>query len=128
MRFTNKDLANAMGLKIGDRIIVKRENDKPINYELKSNYSLFDNMGYYHLLDGIIDEDYEILPRKKKVGELICREIEDCSICPLRGICDTVDNRYTLFDILEDTKVKRCNDKEIYDILKSRLDKEVEDE
>ena len=124
MKFTNKDLANAMGLKVGDRIKVKRENDKPINYELKPDYSLFDNIGYNHLLEIIIDEEYEIVKPKKKVGDTICREI-CCYNCPLKMLDCPDNNNRTLFEKLEMAH-EEYNDKEIYDILKARLDKEVE--
>ena len=124
MKFTNKDLANAMGLKVGDKIkleemILKVTN----NYRLEKQENK-KVLPLWLLVD--TDKDFEIVKPKKKVGEQICREIE-CPYCPLRGVCYEADATLTLFDVLEDTNIKMCNDKEIYDILKARLDKEVEE-
>lgn len=124
MKFTNNDLAKAMGLEIGDRVRVKCADGSSYIYKLNPDYSLSCNRIHIHL-DSIIELDYEIIPRTKKVGELICRDI-CCADCPLRSIdCGGEGGNESLYDKLEYTFVD-MNDKEIYDILKSRLDKEVE--
>ena len=77
-------------------------------------------------------KDFEILPKPKRVGDLKCNEFDDCSKCPLRSICsiliyDVVD--ITFYEILEKyiKSGKSSFDQEIYDFLKARLDKEVEE-
>lgn len=64
------------------------------------------------------------LPKKKHVGDLKCEDTE-CKYCPLYGIhCfPTNDN---LYNILEKW-LEVYKDKEIYNIIKARLDKEVEE-
>lgn len=119
-RFTSKDLAQAMGLKPGDKIklnngeIAKVTEDYDLDfYPLKASFYV------------IIDEDYEILPRKKKIGDLICEDVV-CVKCPLRaGYCKGLAHD-SLYDNLEQTFAE-IEDKEIYTILKARLDKEVEE-
>lgn len=124
MKFTNNDLAKAMGLEIGDRVRVRCADGSIYIYKLNSDYSLSYNRAHIHL-DSIIELDYEIIPRTKKVGELICRDIS-CADCPLRAMdCGGERNDESLYDKLECTFAD-INDKEIYDIVKSRLDKEAE--
>ena len=100
------------------------------DYENKENkdkiteyYDLRDQEDFYIRLTEIINQDYEILPRKKKVGDLICKEL-NCVNCPFYKFpCEgkISDDLYTiLFNNYKD-------DKEIYDILKTRLDKEIEE-
>ena len=60
----------------------------------------------------------------KKVGELKCTDIS-CAGCPLRVIsCVSAPNR-TLYEMLDLSEVD--TDPEIYEILKKRLDREVEE-
>ena len=119
MKFTSKDLAQAMGLKPGDKVkfdngeIAKVTEDYELDfYPLKASLSV------------LVDEEYEISPRKKKIGDLFCDEVE-CTKCPLRaGYCRGLAHD-SLYDNLEQTFAE-IEDKEIYDILKARLDMEVE--
>lgn len=61
--------------------------------------------------------------KNKRVGDLKCTDI-DCSGCPLRVIsCVSAPNR-TLYEMLDLTEAD--TDLEIYEILKKRLDREVE--
>ena len=63
---------------------------------------------------------------KKHIGDLICRELK-CENCPLHCTnCREVDIYNTLYENLEE-HYSFFKDKEIYDILKKRLDKEVEE-
>ena len=126
MKFTNSDLAKAMGLKIGDRVKVKSAVNDSAVYELDSSYCLSGNHIHIHL-DSIIELDYEILPKKKKVGELLCKDV-DCDTCPLRTLhCDAAYSD-TLYKILERHFAEiGIKDKEIYNILKARLDKEMKE-
>lgn len=123
MKFTNSDLAKAMGLKIGDRVKVKSAVNDNAVYELDSNYCLSGNHVHIHL-DSIIELDYEILPKKKKVGELLCKDL-DCEDCPLSGCCSACPSMPLLHNL--QVWYENRNDEEIYNILKSRLDKEVEE-
>lgn len=122
MKFTNNDLAKAMGLEIGDRVRVKCADGSSYIYKLNSDYSLSCNRVHIHL-DSIIELDYEIIPRKKKVGDLICEDVA-CESCPLSDCCFSSSSN-SLFNNLE-AWYEEHHDKEIYDILKSRLDKGVE--
>lgn len=121
MRFTNKDLANAMGLKIGDRIKLEETILKVTN-----NYGLEQqenkkSLPLWLLVD--TDKDFEIVKPKKKIGDLFCSTIEcvDCPLCVIncKGFGDD-----TLYEQLK--KSVAFSDSELYDILKARLDKEVE--
>ena len=120
MKFTSEDLAKAMGVKVGDRIKVNWQKGNKI-YKITEYYDLRDQEDFYIRLTEIINQDYEILPRKKKVGDLICKEL-NCVNCPLyKFLCKSSDDLYTiLFNNYKD-------DKEAYDFLKARLDKEIEE-
>ena len=116
-----KYLAKALGLKVGDKIKYGEA-----NFILNQNYVLHnEEKGYDVSMLDLIDDDFEILPPKKKVGELKCCDFT-CDNCPLRIIdCSSVASK-KIYDILEDFN-KAYNDQEIYDIIKKRLDKEVEE-
>lgn len=63
--------------------------------------------------------------RKKHVGNLICKDLK-CENCPLYSInCDIGDSYSNLYEILE-FHYKQFKDKEIYDLFKKQLDKELE--
>lgn len=65
------------------------------------------------------------IPKKKHVGDLKCEEFHKCENCPFKYLsCGNKGN--TLYEILG-LWLNRSNDKEIYTILKARLDKEVEE-
>ena len=120
-RLTSKDLAQAMGLKPGDK--VKFDNGEIA--KVTEDYEL-DFYPWKASLCVLVDEEIEISPRKKKIGEQLCIEI-DCESCPLRaGYCGGLAHD-SLYENLEQTFAE-IEDKEIYNILKSRLDKEVNNE
>ena len=137
MKFTSEDLMKAMGLQVGDRIrvgndilTVQMEKDVPV---LKPKYKSIEcisleNINYLSL-GFLVERDYEILQRPKRVGNLKCRDVcEDCNKCPLRIICsDYFDELNNFYQVLEQYKVSAGDlfDQEIYDLLKARLDKEV---
>ena len=123
MKFTSEDLMKAMGLQVGDRIkvgtgiyrIIVRDGEEGI---VITN----ENTGYYSGLEYLVDTEFEILPRPKRVGELKCGN--NCDSCHIRAICN--GGWYTtLYKILEYWKECDNFDQEIYDLLKARLDKEV---
>lgn len=128
MKFTSEDLMKAMGLQVGDR--VKTPNN--ITYLiLKTNsghiwvYDEIHNEKF--LINYLVDTEFEILPKPKKVGQLTCREIKDCRTCPLWWICfikinEKDEMKTSLYEMLDSFAVE---DQEIYNLLKARLDKEV---
>lgn len=66
------------------------------------------------------------LPKKKHVGDLTCIDFENCMDCPVRAINSYCRETYSLYDNLKEYN-DEIQDKEIYDILKKRLDEEVEE-
>ena len=75
-------------------------------------------------LYSVIDEQIEMLQPKKKIGDLICGKVI-CLFCPLLAIgCERKYNK-TLYENLEETSVAR-KDEELYNILKAKLDQEIE--
>ena len=126
MKFTSEDLMKAMGLQVGDRVkiaghiyIVKHlENIKRVI--LKD-----DKINHEILLSDIVDAEYDVLPRTKRVGENLCKQY--CNGCPLivlQCFGDDTKNK-PLYEVLDYT-TPRYQDQEIYDLLKARLDKVVE--
>ena len=134
MRFTSEDLMKAMGLSVGDRIKISVANNEFI-YEIRLNaenkpYLLNEqnliNCGDVHSL---IDMEFEILPRPKRVGDILCKDCE-CVECHLRCLpyCNQLDNgKKTLFNTLNSWNKYDTFDQEIHDLLKARLDKEVKE-
>ena len=126
MKFTSEDLMKTMGLQVGDRVKIKN-----YIYVIDKDYILIHEEGLasqysYTSIRGLIDLDYEILPRPKRVGDLKCDK--ECNNCPLRALesCNMF-GRLTLYELLEKVYNDWENkDKEIYDLLKARLDKVVE--
>lgn len=118
MKFTNKDLADVMGLKPGDKIKVWKT-----IFILNDEYKFISDNGYPASPAIFIDEEFEILPPVKRLGDKLCMDF-DCNKCPLFVInCDNSINS-SLYEKLEQTFVD-VNDDELYNILKTRLDKEV---
>lgn len=134
MKFTSKDLMKAMGLQVGDRVevgslvgIIKNDSeDNKITVELYNENKWYGTDFLYKL----VDKEIEILPRPKRVGDLKCDK--ECNTCPLKILCraDMInsENVATLYILLEPFKDRDYFDQEIYDLLKARLDKEVEEE
>ena len=125
MKFTSEDLMKAMGLSVGDRIkvgtgiyrIIVRDGEKGI-------VITDENTGYYSSLEYLVDTEFEILPRPKRVGDLKCGN--NCDSCHIRAICNGGWDT-TLYKILEYWKECDNFDQEIYALLKARLDKEVKE-
>ena len=136
MKFTSEDLMKYMGLQVGDRIKVKFDVCSPYYQDTTnticeivkniSGHILIINENHQALfIHNLVDIDFEILPRPKRVGELKCNDIS-CTQCPLKCMC--MGNFGTnLYDNLEHYKDEQeIFDQEIYDLLKTRLDKVVE--
>ena len=129
-RFTNKDLLKAMELQVWDKVKVVRDGR---TYEIvnEKNTIQLKRIGEGYLVDlsYLVDLDIEILPRDRRVGDLTCGE-SDCLKCPLKVLshCDRGKNqKETLYKCLSDWNSEYLDfDQEIFDLLKTRLDKEVE--
>ena len=130
MRFTSEDLIKAMGLSIGDRI---KYNDQiwtiEKSEECQGAWIGFTDGNRWFNIDSLINgNDYEILPRPKRVGDILCKDCE-CVECHLRCLpyCNQLDNgKKTLFNTLNSWNKYDTFDQEIHDLLKARLDKVVE--
>lgn len=131
MKFTSEDLMKAMGLQFGDRI---RVNNKIYTIakseECQGAWIGYENETGWHNLDYLINgDDYEILPKTKRIGDLKCNEIH-CINCPFKMFCRITDTSHficNLYGALQEFKNMSDDDldQEIYDLLKARLDKEV---
>lgn len=131
---TSKEFMEWLGLKVGDKI---RINDKPDNYIIELNECSIPCVKDEYTkirfeMTYLINRKVEILPQPKRVGNLKCSNEIGCIECPLKILCsrDLLDFRFvgSLYSILEKFKEdETCFDQEIYDILKARLDKEVEE-
>ena len=153
MKFTSADLMKAMGLSVGDRIKI---DNKIFEIYISPQNELrccnIHNLNNHFYLKNLIDKDYEILPRPKRVGDLKCglkKEFggtERCVNCPVRLLCghSTCKNAGlgagdTLYTYLETYKNDVYSydeydgessglsdfDEEIYNLIKARLDKEA---
>ena len=131
MKFTSEDLMKAMKLQVGDKVKVKYEtlDDQKIyeTYEIKQceDRIYLENDNYQECMEFLVDTDYDILPRPKRVGDLKCDAIGGCDHCPLSILagCYAIE-----LDTLYSNLKQLCdmhNDQEIYNLLKARLDKEV---
>ena len=134
MKFTSEELLQSMGLAVGDRVKLS-EGYYTFIFDVKLNkYNkpyLSDGEKQSKEITILLDHDFEILPRPKRVGELKCSDDDtlNCSKCPLFVFCHAsreYDNK-RLYDVLDDW-FKCSKDQEIYDLLKKRLDKEVVEE
>ena len=129
---TSKEFMEWLGLQVGDNILVTYAPDDNDVFEVsESNNKTIWLKGIKGTSDNyeigyILDADFEILPRPKRVGDLKCDEFECCD-CPLNYICNLNDWGFSLsnslYGILE---LFNCDDQEIHDLLKARLDKEME--
>lgn len=126
MKFTEKNLADMIGVKPGDKI-KSLGNDRV--YVVTDNYKLMEeNEGFYLDFYEFIGRktDFTILTRKCKLGELTCKVV-GCQACPLQSVCDRrMRERDTLYDVLD---ILRRNvfkgDEQLYVLFKGRLDKET---
>lgn len=114
--FTTGDLLKAMELSIGDKI---RLNDIVYTITTIDNKLICKSDTTTKKLTAFIDTDYVKL---STVGDTICTE--QCAKCPLYSICMCNEYGNTLYEVLESYQIKG-HDKEIYDVLINRLNKEV---
>ena len=141
MKFTSEDLMKAMGLSVGDRVKVKLgigldflSNSKNYVVEIFKDTTgiimIKNDKNQSIFLTNLIGYDFEILPRPKRVGDLLCKECISklgCRECPIQAICNGNWDNATLYKILQYWKESDSFDQEIYDLLKARLDKEVKE-
>lgn len=138
MKFTSEDLMKAMGLKVGDRVacLDSRYIFKVIEHKGNVYLECVNAKLETQFIHYLLNVDFEILPQPKRVGDL---DIDDKDIyykyklVPLldykSNLCDWgigVPEPENLYEVLEHWQ-KYNKDQEIYDILKARLDKEVEE-
>ena len=130
MKFTSEDLMKAMGLQVGYKIKI----DLGYTFEIVQNGKIISlerlGEGYYTDLEFLVDTDFEILPKPKRVGELKCDG--KCPLCPCIYVCNEEVNAIdkTLYEVLElgiatFTKTPKKLNEEIHNVIKARLDKEV---
>ena len=130
MKFTNEDLLKAMGLQVGDKIKVKGYSGI---FEVMNSHEgvlrIVENNTSLAGIDWLLNEEYEILPRPKRIGDLACSDLE-CKNCPLKMLCRIAEVGYfskcTLYEALDDLLKNDVQpdyfDQEIYDLFKARLD------
>ena len=133
MKKTSEEFMEWLGLKIGDKVkflddiwVIKYDKNEVHEVYLHRKYGGYDQILW---LTELIDRDIDILPQPKRVGDLKCEDFKDCFNCPLKAfrladICIGTDNQ-TLYEKLEEFDIRI--DQEIYNLLKARLDKEVEE-
>lgn len=135
MKFTSEDLMKAMGLRVGDKIKI----DLDYTFEIVQNEKIISlerlGEGYYTDLEFLVDTEFEILPRPKRVGDLKCEYYVNCDDgCPLCWLCTHYDRNmlskeiredFNLYDILNAHDFDFAD--EIHNLLKARLDKVVEE-
>ena len=97
MRFTKKDLVEAMGLKPGDKIKLK---DCGNSYTITNKYHIVNKYGEEFTPLIICDAEFEIVTHMKKVGEMVCTDIL-CEGCPLYRITCMYKNDVTLYEALD---------------------------
>ena len=124
MKFTSEDLMKA-----------KKALAEIIRYNLEETYDNGVEIGYEnplqdecYLISKALEELERLIPRPKRVGDLKCKDFE-CAKCHLRCLphCNQMSNaKKTLFNILNGWNEYDTFDQEIHDLLKTRLDKEVE--
>ena len=135
MEKTSKEFMGWLGLQVGDKVEIHNDIYEVKQSVLGTIYLRNDFLDDELEIVDLLDKEYEILPRPKRVGDLKCND--DCyrnnCKCPLRTIChrcSAMDGSKTLYEFLEHYKTMFEDDiefdQEIYDLLKARLDKVVE--
>lgn len=115
--FTTNDLLKAMKLSIGDKI---RLNNIIYTITTIDGKIICKSDTTTKKLSAFIDTDYT---KVSTVGDTKCKG--NCEECPLYAICVCDEDGDILYNILENYEIKRY-DKEIYNILINRLNKEIE--
>ena len=121
MKYTSEMLMKNMGIQVGDTV---KLNGKTHTFTTKKDGTLVCK----NVLKQLIDQEFDIIPKPKKFGELECEDIA-CENCPLRSTCGwhvgyQGKNLYKILDY--ELKIVH-EDLEIYNILKARLDNVLEE-
>lgn len=140
MKFTSEDLMKMIGLQIGDRVKIKFEvsniidenittEERIVNIVSDNNWGVgLEHDGVVVPIERLLNKHFEILPKIKKIGDLRCNDFFVCFDCPLRFLCEcgfSIEPAMTLSENLEKIGNFEKKDLEIYDLLLTRLDKEV---
>lgn len=129
MKFTSKDLMNAMGLKKGDTIRIAAtgllfSEDIVCKVCSDNNAAWLETKDSKISLDSLIGMEFEVV--SDSIGHTVCKDWH-CHKCPLRMLtgCESVNPDMTLYQCLEYIKddIGELFDQEIYDLIKARLDK-----
>ncbi len=136
MKKTTKEFLEFLGLKIGDKIKIKDElnQEYEIVSETGNDFSLIRRdlhlLGTaitYISLDYLVDREYEIVEKPKKLGYMRCTE-KECQECPLRMLDCLLDKigKVTLYEMLDEVCEYRNISKEsnVYKAFKEMLDSE----
>lgn len=115
--FTTNDLLKAMKLAIGDKI---KLNNIVYTITTIDGKIICKSDTTTKKLSAFIDTDYTKL---STIGDTICEG--NCEKCPIYAICVCDEYRDTLYNILYSYEIAHY-DKEIYNILINRLNKEIE--
>lgn len=138
MRKTNKELAEFYGIKEGDIVEVTLNSGAVFPFKVE-NLDAIHPLKYEGQLDSrredltcIGNREYKIIKPKKKYGETMCDDYENCDKCPLYLLrCDGYDGKNTkwpLYRVLNEIcyKVGMKSNNPIYKAFRAELDKEVE--
>jgi hypothetical protein len=126
MKFTSEDLMKAMGLQVGDYVRIKTKELEKYTFLVDDEDGLMlVYEDYEYPIGYLLDHDYEILPRPKRVGDLKCEDL-DCTYCPMKCLncLDSIDKPETIYGRLE-RWFEHYKDQEVYNLFKARLHKEV---
>ena len=121
MKFTSEDLMKA-----------KKALAEIVRYNSEEEYDNGVEIGYEnplqdecYLISKALEELERLLPIPKRVGETLCeRYCNDCPLVAIQCFSDETEGKQ-LYEVLQQT-LPNYLDQEIYDLLKARLDKEVE--
>lgn len=130
----NEMISNFFGIKEGDTIKIKQDYDfleaKVIKGEDNKLYLEITGQTFSstaHLTYFLLDEEYEIVPKPKKLGEKKCG-VNGCDACPLRMLDCLIDrvgeiNLYEMLDEVCDYR-KISKESKVYKAFKEMLDSE----
>ncbi len=132
---TNEELLQFYGLKVGDKVkvsgyyytfVIVEENGK-IFAKRENCLSSWDYYDVWTLTDVLLNNEYEVVKPKKKLGEMKCGEI-NCFECLFHTICEDFASGETLSEIFETREKRMLELREKLNAIKAELDKDVEEE
>ena len=137
-KITSEDFMQWLGIQVGDKVKIETlepNGDGTYTKKYEVYDVVYDDFFGFILslkndkfpITNIIGLNFDIIPKHRKVGDLKCGDFQGCDKCPFRF--HHVSGHYkeqTLYEILEEW-LDKTQDQEIYNLLKARLDKEVEE-